>query len=77
MQRRKTEEVLVSARELFLQKGFDATTVEEIAEAAHVSKATVYNNFADKAAVLTALLERVTTESAAILTTVVAPLHQG
>lgn len=75
MRQRKSEAVLESARTLFLAKGFDHTTVEEIAEAAHVSKATVYNNFPDKSAVLDALLDRVAVESSQILATVVAPLY--
>lgn len=76
MRQRKSEAVLASARTLFLDKGFDATTVEEIADAAHVSKATVYNNFPDKAAVLAALLDRVASESAQILEGVVALLDR-
>lgn len=74
MRQRKSEVVLTSARALFLRKGFGATTVDEIAEAAHVSKATVYSNFGDKAAVLAALLDRVAAESAQILAGVVALL---
>jgi TetR/AcrR family transcriptional repressor of mexJK operon len=74
MRQRKAEAVLTSARALFLDRGFAATTVEQIAEAAHVSKATVYSNFDDKAAVLAALLDRVATESAQILAEVVALL---
>ena len=74
MRQRKSGAVLTGARALFLDKGFSATTVEEIAEVAHVSKATVYSNFGDKAAVLAALLEQVATESAQILAGVVALL---
>jgi TetR/AcrR family transcriptional regulator, mexJK operon transcriptional repressor len=76
MRERKAEEVLTSARALFLEKGFDGTSVDDIALRAHVSKATVYNNFPDKATVLTALLDRVATESATILAAVVAPLTE-
>jgi TetR/AcrR family transcriptional repressor of mexJK operon len=75
VRQRKAEVVLSSARTLFLEKGFGATTVDEIADAAHVSKATVYNNFGDKAAVLAALLDRVADESTQILAGVVAMLH--
>ena len=76
MRQRKSEAVLTSARTLFLDRGFAATTVEQIAEAAHVSKATVYSNFDDKAAVLGALLDRVARESAQILADVVALLDE-
>lgn len=77
MRLRKSEEVLESARDLFLAKGFDATTVDEIASGAGVSKATVYSNFTDKSAVLVALLDRVAAESAAILAAVTTPLDRG
>lgn len=76
VRQRKSEAVLQSARALFLEKGFDGTTVDDIAEGAHVSKATVYSNFSDKAAVLAALLDRVAIESAAILAGVVARLDE-
>ncbi|HEY0237428.1 MAG TPA: TetR/AcrR family transcriptional regulator [Friedmanniella sp.] len=71
MRQRKSEAVLSSARALFLDRGFTATTVDQIAESAHVSKATVYSNFEDKRAVLAALLERVASESEQILADVV------
>jgi TetR/AcrR family transcriptional regulator, mexJK operon transcriptional repressor len=69
--------VLESARTLFLTKGYEGTSVDDIAERAHVSKATVYSNFSDKAAVLAAMLDRVAVESAAILEAMVAPLTTG
>jgi TetR/AcrR family transcriptional regulator, mexJK operon transcriptional repressor len=74
VRQRKSEVVLSSARSLFLDKGFSATTVDEIAEAAHVSKATVYSNFEDKAGVLAALLEQISPEATQILEGVVAML---
>jgi TetR/AcrR family transcriptional repressor of mexJK operon len=74
VRQRKSEVVLTSARALFLDKGFSATTVDEIAEAAQVSKATVYSNFGDKAGVLAALLEQISTEATQILEGVVAML---
>ncbi len=40
---------------LFLEKGFDATTVEEIAERADVAKGTVFNYFPRKTSLLAAL----------------------
>ncbi len=43
------ERILVAARKLFLRKGYEGTTVAEIADAAEVSRATVFWNFKDKA----------------------------
>lgn len=42
--------VLEAATALFLQGGYSATTMDEIAQTAGVSKRTVYNNFTDKEA---------------------------
>ncbi len=43
-----------AAFELFTEKGFEATTVEEIAERADVGKGTVFNHFPQKTAFLVA-----------------------
>jgi AcrR family transcriptional regulator len=55
-----------AAFELFLEKGFDVTTVEEIAERADVAKGTVFNYFPQKTSFLAAIFEhwvnRITTE---------------
>jgi AcrR family transcriptional regulator len=40
--------ILVAAKDLFYDKGYQNTTVGEIAEAAHLSKGTVYLYFASK-----------------------------
>jgi AcrR family transcriptional regulator len=44
-----------AAFQLFLEKGYDATTVEEIAERADVAKGTVFNYFPRKTSFLAAL----------------------
>ncbi|WP_123025335.1 TetR/AcrR family transcriptional regulator [Mycolicibacterium stellerae] len=49
------EAVLDAARTLFVSKGFDATSVDEIARAAQASKGAVYHHFHDKQAIFTAL----------------------
>ncbi len=46
-----------AALTLFLDKGYEATTVEEIAERADVGKGTVFNYFPHKRAFLSALVE--------------------
>ncbi|MCW1956905.1 TetR/AcrR family transcriptional regulator [uncultured Lentibacter sp.] len=45
---RKYEDVLGGAREIFLRDGFEGASVDEIARAAGVSKATLYSYFSDK-----------------------------
>ena len=77
MRARKSDQVLEAARRVFLERGFDAATVEEVALDAGVSKATVYSNFRDKHALLEAMIDRVTAESRAILSTAVQPLDEG
>jgi TetR/AcrR family transcriptional repressor of mexJK operon len=76
MRARKTDEVLDAARHVFLRRGFESATVEEVAAEAGVSKATVYSNFYDKDALLVAMIDRVTRESEAILVAAVAPLDE-
>jgi AcrR family transcriptional regulator len=45
---RKFEQVLEGAREVFMRDGFEGASVDEIARAANVSKATLYSYFPDK-----------------------------
>ena len=45
---RKVQQVLEGAREVFLRDGFEGASVDAIAKEAGVSKATLYNYFADK-----------------------------
>ncbi|WP_425100876.1 TetR/AcrR family transcriptional regulator [Tropicibacter sp. S64] len=45
---RKFDQVLEGAREIFLRDGFEGASVDEIAKAAGVSKATLYSYFPDK-----------------------------
>lgn len=44
--------ILKMSRRLFTAKGYEETTMEEVAEAAEVSKATLYNYFASKESLL-------------------------
>lgn len=45
---RKYDQVLAGARQVFLADGFDGASVDDIARAAGVSKATIYSYFPDK-----------------------------
>jgi AcrR family transcriptional regulator len=49
------EAVLAAARELFLSQGYGATTIEEIAQRAGVSKPTVFSAVGNKQELMTAL----------------------
>lgn len=48
--------VVEAARALFLGKGYAATTMEEIAARAGLTKRTLYNNYADKQALFTGIV---------------------
>ncbi len=45
---RKFDQVLEGAREIFMRNGFEGASVDDIARAAGVSKATLYSYFPDK-----------------------------
>ena len=51
--------ILEGARRLFAANGFDATSMDDIAEAAGVAKGAVYHHFASKEAVFLRVLEDV------------------
>jgi AcrR family transcriptional regulator len=53
------DRIYQSARKLFLRRGFEATTVEQIAEAADVAQATFFNHFSGKNAVLAEMTREV------------------
>ena len=53
----KNRAIVVAAQDLFLTKGFEAVSMDEIAERAGVSKRTVYSHFGSKEDMFVALLE--------------------
>lgn len=55
---RSHEAVLDAAEHLFVRKGFDSTTVDEVAAKAGLTKGAIYFHFADKLAMLMALIDR-------------------
>jgi len=52
------ETVLKAAQKLFARFGFNKTTVDEIAAAAHIAKSTLYHHFSGKEDVFRAVIER-------------------
>ena len=50
--RRTRQAIVTAARELFLAQGYAATTIDAIAQAAHVSRRTVFNSAGGKATLL-------------------------
>jgi AcrR family transcriptional regulator len=53
---RKRTAILDAARDLFLQKGYAGTSMDDVAARAAVSKQTVYKNFADKQRLFTEVI---------------------
>lgn len=53
---KRRDEILLHAKALFAERGIDATTMAEIAEAAEVSPPTVFNYFGNKDGILIALI---------------------
>ena len=54
----RRELIVETARQLFEQKGFDMTTVEEIAARAELGKGTIYSYFQSKEQIYIAILEK-------------------
>ncbi|MGB3298977.1 MAG: TetR/AcrR family transcriptional regulator [Phormidesmis sp.] len=58
----KKEQILQGALEIFLQQGYEGTSMDRVAIAAGVSKITIYKHFQDKEGLFTALITRVTAQ---------------
>ncbi|MCC8936415.1 TetR/AcrR family transcriptional regulator [Bradyrhizobium ivorense] len=54
----RDQRLIEVATRLFLERGFDATSIDAVAEAARVSKPTVYVQYGDKRGLFTAVLRR-------------------
>ncbi|HTG38667.1 TetR/AcrR family transcriptional regulator [Sphingomonas sp.] len=64
----KLDAILVAARESFLERGFHASTIEDIAARAGVSKVTLYNRFGDKESLFEAMVRREVSRMDALFT---------
>ena len=62
------------ARSLFAEKGFDGTSIEEIANRANVSKPVVYEHFGGKEGIYAVVVDR---ETRLLLDRMVSTLHGG
>lgn len=56
----KKEQIITAATQLFSEKGFDKTSMNEICEAAEVSKGLVYHHFKSKDEILKEIFEQTT-----------------
>jgi TetR/AcrR family transcriptional regulator, mexJK operon transcriptional repressor len=69
--RPKAQDILKAARDLFIAKGFEAASMDGVAKAAGVSKATVYAHFKSKnelfAAIVAQVSESLTAEIRAVI----------
>jgi TetR/AcrR family transcriptional regulator, mexJK operon transcriptional repressor len=54
----RDERLLAIATRMFMENGFDATSMDRLADAAAIGKATLYARYADKAALFAAVLQR-------------------
>src|SRR5271166_668323 len=52
------ERILDAAGKVFLERGFEGATIDEIAEEAHAGKPTIYSRFPGKEALFTAVMAR-------------------
>lgn len=63
----RRERIFEAARQLFLEQGYAATTVEQISDAADVAQATFFNHFQSKGAVLREMTGEVSAHLEAML----------
>ena len=63
----KVEQILKGAMQEFLAHGYAGTSMDRVAAAARVSKATVYSHFGDKEGLFAALVERLAKQRFQIL----------
>lgn len=54
----RQEQILDAARRLFLTKGYEATTIEDVLTAVGIAKGTLYHHFPGKEAILDAIVQR-------------------
>ena len=60
----RRQEILVAARELFIKKGYEQTSVNDILKIVDIAKGTFYYYFASKSEVLDAIVLDIVEEGA-------------
>jgi AcrR family transcriptional regulator len=61
------DSILAASKQLFLERGYAATSMREIAEKSGIAKASIYHHFPDKERILLALLEETKESQRAML----------
>lgn len=74
---RKRSVILEAAQRLFLDRGFDGTTMDHVTAAAGVSKPTLYNHFASKDALFAAVVDATTVEVGGVMKAMAATSAEG
>ena len=59
--------ILDTAAQLFFQKGYDRTTLQDIIDATRLSKGAIYHHFVSKEAILIAVVDRMGEFNSAVL----------
>ena len=73
---RKHQAIVEAARAVFFRKGYDGTSMEEIAAKASASKQTVYKHFADKQRLFTEIILATTSEIEGVVALVAGTLAE-
>ena len=71
----RREQLIGVAREIFAERGYEATSVEEIAERAKVSKPVVYEHFGGKEGIYAVIVDREVSELTGRIKDALAPGH--
>lgn len=65
----RQDELLDIAQRLFLQRGYELTSIQEVIDAAGIAKGTFYHHYASKGELLEALVRRTVAQSMAVVAT--------
>ena len=72
-----TTQALDAAVRLFWERGYEATSIQDLVEALGVNRASLYGTFGDKARLFSAAMDRYGEQVAAALAAELAPPHAG